>query len=233
MGRKYTPGLRSIYFYGFCLHDGDFFILKVFVHIGVTLMEEIMANYSAEWGIWGVLLSLFIEGSAFPFVGTFFIVTMGFILELTWMEIGVISLLGSFLYTAGSYIPYFISFKLGERLEAKLKPEKRKKLKEAKEKFSRYGIWSVAIASPLHLGNVIPFMAGMAKMNLKVYSLLTMLGIAPSTFLFLSIGKFYEGDREVILGMVEEYQLLVLTGFVLVIVLYVLFKRKREKGVGG
>ncbi|MGE6755839.1 DedA family protein [Rossellomorea sp. NPDC071047] len=196
-------------------------------------MEEIMANYSAEWGIWGVLLSLFIEGSAFPFVGTFFIVTMGFILELTWMEIGVISLLGSFLYTAGSYIPYFISMKLGAKLEAKLNPEKRKKLKEAQEKFSRYGIWSVAIASPLHFGNVIPFMAGMAKMNLKVYSLLTMLGIAPSTFLFLSIGKLYEGDREVILGMVEEYQLLVLSGFMLVTVLYILSKRKREKGIGG
>ncbi|MGM0852207.1 MAG: DedA family protein [Bacillota bacterium] len=196
-------------------------------------MEEIMSNIAAEWGIWGVLLSLFIEGSAFPFVGTFFIVTMGFILELTWMEIGVISLIGSFLYTVGSYIPYFISLKLGAKLEARLKPEKRKKLKEAQEKFNRYVIWSVAIASPLHLGNVIPFMAGMAKMNLKVYSLLTMLGIAPSTFFFLSIGKFYEGDKEVILGVVEEYQMLVLTGFVLVTVLYTLFKRKREKGIGG
>ncbi|WP_052504551.1 DedA family protein [Rossellomorea aquimaris] len=196
-------------------------------------MEEIMANYSAEWGIWGVLLSLFIEGSAFPFVGTFFIVTMGFILELTWMEIGVISLIGSFLYTVGSYIPYFISLKLGAKLEARLKPEKRKKLKEAQERFNRYGIWSVAIASPLHLGNIIPFMAGMAKMNLKVYSLLTMLGIAPSTFFFLGIGKFYDGDKEMILGVVEEYQMLVVAGFVLVTVLYTLLKRKREKGIGG
>ncbi|RBP05953.1 DedA family protein [Rossellomorea aquimaris] len=196
-------------------------------------MEEIMANHTADWGVWSVLLSLFIEGSAFPFVGTFFIVTMGFILELTWLEIGVISLVGSLLYTVGSYIPYFISLTLGVKLEAKLNPEKRKKLKEAQEKFSSYGIWSVAIASPLHLGNVIPFMAGMAKMNLKVYSLLTMLGIAPSTFLFLSIGKFYEGDREVIMGLAEEYQLLVLTGFVLVTALYILFKRKREKGIGG
>ncbi|WP_226671722.1 DedA family protein [Rossellomorea aquimaris] len=192
-------------------------------------MSEWIIRIAEEWGIWGVLFSLFIEGSAFPFVGTFFIVTMGFILDLTWVEIGVISIAGSFLYTMGSYIPYYISYKLGEKIEGKLKPKKLEKLRMGQEKFNRYGIWSVAIASPLHLGNVIPFLAGMAKMDVKAYTLLTMLGIAPSTFLFLSIGKLYDGEEDVILEVIEDYQVVVLIGFVVVTGAYMMLKRNRKK----
>ena len=194
-------------------------------------MSEWIMSIAEEWGIWGVLLSLFIEGSAFPFVGTFFIVTMGFLLDLTWVEIGIISIAGSFLYTVGSYIPYYISLKLGDKMEGKLKPKTLDKLRLAQKKFNRYGVWSVAMASPLHLGNVIPFLAGMAKMDVKTYSLLTMLGIAPSTFLFLSIGALYDGEKEVILEMIEDYQMVVLIGFVVVTGAYMIQKRMRKKAV--
>ncbi|MCA1064280.1 VTT domain-containing protein [Rossellomorea sp. AcN35-11] len=192
-------------------------------------MTDWIVNIAEEWGMWGILLSLFIEGSSFPFVGTMFIVTMGFILDLTWIEMGMVSLVGSILYTAGSCIPYYISLKLGNKVAEKLKKQKRMKLEEAQGKFNRYGIWSVAIASPLHLGNVIPFMAGMARMDIKVYSLLTVAGIAPSTFLFLSIGKLYDGEKEVILEMIEDYQLVVFAVFVMVTVLYIIYKRKGKR----
>ncbi|MFI8684244.1 DedA family protein [Rossellomorea sp. NPDC077527] len=194
-------------------------------------MSDWILNIAEEWGIWGVLFSLFIEGSAFPFVGTFFIVTMGFILDLTWVEIGIISVAGSLLYTVGSYIPFYISLKLGDKLEEKLHPKKLEKLRAAGQKFNRYGIWSVAIASPLHIGNVIPFLAGMAKMDVKAYSLLTMLGIAPSTFLFLSIGQLYEGEKEVILKMMEDYQVGAFIVFVIITGLYVVLKRKKKRRV--
>ncbi|MCC5803311.1 DedA family protein [Rossellomorea vietnamensis] len=193
-------------------------------------MTEWIINSAEEWGIWGVLFSLFIEGSAFPFIGTFFIVTMGFILRLTWMQIVFISLAGSLLYTVGSYIPYYISLKLGDNIEGRLKPQKLEKLRTAQKKFNRYGVWSVAIASPLHLGNVIPFLAGVARMDVKAYSLLTMLGIAPSTFLFLTIGKLYDGEKEAILEVIEDYQMVVLVGFVVVTGAYMMYKRKIKRG---
>ncbi|MHC8520342.1 hypothetical protein ACPJHQ_02450 [Rossellomorea sp. H39__3] len=50
-------------------------------------MTEYMLEAAQDWGVWGILLSLFIEGSAFPFVGTLFIVTVGFLLELSWLEL--------------------------------------------------------------------------------------------------------------------------------------------------
>jgi membrane protein DedA with SNARE-associated domain len=183
-------------------------------------MTETILSLVEDWGIWGVLLSMFIEGSSFPFIGTFFIITVGFILDLSWFEIGGISLLGSFLYAVGSYIPYFIGCKLGNSLENRLSLAKKAGLEKVKANFSKYGIWSVAISSPLHLGNVVPFLAGMSNMNLRLYTLLTIMGMAPTTFLFLSIGHFYDGDTETIIETIADYQSLLLIGFVMITVGY-------------
>lgn len=187
-------------------------------------MTESILEYLEDWGVWGVLLSLFIEGSAFPFIGTFFIVTVGFLLDLSWLEIAWISVLGSFLYAVGSYIPYFIGLKLEHVFVSRLSPAKREKLEKAKAAFSKYGFWSVAISSPLHLGNVVPFLAGMSSMGLFRYTLLTMIGIAPTTFLFLSIGRFYTGDTETLIDTIMKYQSQVLIGFVFLTALYVAWK---------
>jgi membrane protein DedA with SNARE-associated domain len=188
------------------------------------MMTELIFSLIEDWGIWGILLSLYIEGSAFPFIGTFVMVTVGFIIDLTWFEISWISLVGSFLYALGSYISYFIGYKLGDSVENRLSPAKRQLLEKAKASFTKYGVWSVAISSPLHLGNVVPFLAGMSNMNLRLYTLLTMIGIAPSTFLFLSIGRFYHGDTETIIKTITNYQSILLLGFALITLLYVGWK---------
>lgn len=195
-------------------------------------MAEQLVDLLQEWGIFGILVSLFIEGSAFPFIGTFFIVTVGFVMELTLWERAWISLVGSFLYAVGSYIPYYIGYKLEGTLIRRLSPSKQELLEKATAAFRKYGIWSVAISSPLHLGNVVPFVAGMARMNLFHYTLLTMLGIAPSTFVLISIGSFYTGDIDRVIETIDQYQVYVLIGFVVITALYVyweIMKNKRGK----
>lgn len=200
-------------------------------------MTEQLILKLEEWGIGGVLLSLFIEGSAFPFIGTFFIVTVGFVMDLSWFDIVWISIVGSFLYAVGSYIPYFIGYRLGMSVVHRLGEERRKSLEKAQQAFSKYGVWSVAISSPLHLGNVIPFLAGISKMNLRQYTLLTMLGIAPTTFLFLAVGQLYTGDTETIIDMITAYQGYVLGGFIAITVAYAGWKlyghRRRRKSDHG
>ncbi|WP_179292661.1 DedA family protein [Bacillus sp. 7884-1] len=183
-------------------------------------MTESILSLIKEWGIWGVFISIFIEGSALPFIGSFIMVTVGFILDLTWFEMTWISIAGSFLYAIGSWIPYFIGYKFGKSVENRLSDAKRAKLTKAKKAFSKNGVWSVAISSPLHLGNFVPFLAGMSHMKLRTYTLLTMIGIAPSTFLFLSIGHFYPGDFSTVMNTVTDYQLLLFILFALITLFY-------------
>lgn len=183
-------------------------------------MLESILDLLESWGAGGIVLSMFIEGSSLPFIGTFFIVTMGFIMDLTWLSMVWISLLGSLLYAIGSYIPYFIGFQLQDKLLVKLSPAMRGSLEKAKSAFLKYGIWSVALSSPLHLGNAVPFLAGMSQMNLRQYTGLTMLGIAPSTFVLLALGKLYPGDKEALLNLVADYQSIIFIGFAVIILLY-------------
>lgn len=192
-------------------------------------MTDFILKLVDDWGIWGVLLSMVIEGSSFPFIGTFFIITVGFLLELSWFEISWISLFGSVLYAIGSYIPYFIGLKLGNSLENRLGPKRRESLEKAKLSFSKYGFWSVAISSPLHLGNVVPFLAGMSNMHLGLYTILTMIGIAPTTFLFLSIGHFYHGNTDLIIKKINQYQTAALFVFGFIFILLIAYKTIRTR----
>ncbi len=191
-------------------------------------MTETMLLLIEDWGVWAVLLAMFIEGSAFPFFGTIFVLTLGFVVDLSWIEIGIISLLGSLLYALGSYILYFIGYKVSHIVENRLNPAKKESLEKAKGILSRYGVYSVAILSPLHLGNVVPFLAGTANMNLRLYTLLTMLGIAPATFLLLSIGHFYNGTPEELIEMISNYQTLLIVGLGIIAVVYLCLKWHRR-----
>ncbi|WP_045516713.1 DedA family protein [Neobacillus niacini] len=183
------------------------------------MMESILTLIE-DWGKWGVLISLFIEGSALPFIGSFIMVTVGFILDLTWFEMVWISIAGSLLYALGSWIPFFIGYKFGKSVENRLSYTKREKLAKAKDAFTKNGVWSVAISSPLHLGNFVPFLAGMSHMNLRTYTLFTMIGIAPSTLLFLSIGRFYTGDINTVMNTINDYQLLLFILFGVITSIY-------------
>lgn len=193
------------------------------------MMTDLLLSLIDEWGIGGIYLSLFIEGSALPFIGTFFIVTVGFILDLTWVEITLISIVGSFLYALGSYIPYAMGYKLGQSVENRLSLTQREKLAKVKNRMNKHGIWSIAILSPLHLGNVIPFLAGMSHMKLLPYTVLTMLGIAPSTFFFLSIGRFYEGDTNTVIQTITDYQTILLVGLGVLTIGYISWKVVKQR----
>lgn len=192
-------------------------------------MADQLNELLEQWGVWGVLVSLFIEGSAFPFIGTFFIVTVGFVLELTWFEIAWISVFGGFLYALGSYIPYYAGYALGGTVLNRLGPANRARFEKMMNVFSKYGIWSVAIASPLHLGNVVPFVAGISQMKLSLYTALTMLGITPSTFLLLSGGRLYPGDPDDVLEMIGKYQEWVLVGFAIMTAAFIGWKLRKAR----
>jgi membrane protein DedA with SNARE-associated domain len=192
-------------------------------------MTDFLLTLIDKWGIGGILFSLFIEGSAFPFVGTFFIVTVGFILNLSWFEVVWISLTGSFLYALGSYIPYTIGYKLGNSVENRLSLAQREKLEKVKNSLNRCGVWSIAVLSPLHLGNVIPFIAGMSNMKVLPYTALTMLGIGPSTFLLLSIGRFYDGDVKTMINRITEYQTMLLVALGAMTISYISWKVLKQR----
>lgn len=189
----------------------------------MVLLEWITRLFE-EWGVWGILFSQLLEGSSFPFVGSAFMVTAGILMDLSRLDIVWISLGGSLFYTVGSYIPYFIGLKLGESAERKMSSDKRAKLDKTKKAMRKYGNWCVAVLSPLPIGNVVPFFAGMSKMNIWKYSLLTVIGTFPATLLFLGIGYFYSGEKGRAMDVILLLQVIFFIAFTVITLLITVMK---------
>lgn len=69
----------------------------------------------------------------------------------------------------------------------------------------------------------------MSKMNLRLYTLLTIMGMVPTTFLFLSIDHFYDSDTETTIETIADYQSLLLIGFIMITVGYVGWKVRNRR----
>ncbi|WP_162595856.1 hypothetical protein [Bacillus sp. CGMCC 1.16541] len=63
-------------------------------------------------------------------------------------------------------------------------------------------------------------------MKLLPYTFLTMIGIAPTTFFFLTVGQFYGGSKQDIIQIIEQSQWMVVMIIVIAAILY-LWKKRR------
>lgn len=149
-----------------------------------------LANIVAGIGIPGLLMAMAIEGASIPFPGILVILTLGYVLNITPAQIPVIAAEMSFVYCAASYIPYMIGFKL----EGMIRKRYEKEIGTAQKWFNKYGECSVALLRPFAAGNYISYIAGMSKVRLMKYTLLTFIGIYPWCLFTLMIGHMSNGN---------------------------------------
>ncbi|RSK28239.1 hypothetical protein EJF36_15835 [Bacillus sp. HMF5848] len=140
-----------------------------------------------EYGLW---ISMFLEGSSLPFPGIAVVVSYGYFLNPSWFKLIVLAVTMSVIYSIASIIPYY----LGARMEGVITRRFPKQMKKAAAFFQKYGLWSVALSRPFGVGNYISYVAGMSKVRLGPYFMLTFLGILPWSATILWIGRTFHGN---------------------------------------
>ncbi|MFC4559913.1 DedA family protein [Virgibacillus kekensis] len=186
-------------------------------------MLQFIVDVINQLGYWGLFLSLAVEASSIPFPGGLVTLTFAYILNISFMQVIWFTITGSAVYAVFSLIPFFIGYKMEDKLKEKLN---KKKIERAQRWFNRFGIWTIAISRPLGLGNYISYAAGISKVKLWKFLSLTILGILPWTFIMLwvgSIGKFKSVKK-----LMEDVQLYGLIFLVLAIVAYLLYRRHKK-----
>jgi len=142
-----------------------------------------------EWlsgiGLFGLFLTMFIEGASIPFPGIVVVLAYGYIMPSNILETIFIALGMSVFYSLASIIPYSIAYKLESVLPKRL----RAGLEKAKKWFGKYGVWSIALTRPFGVGNYISYVAGMTKVKPVRFVLLTFIGIFPWALGMLIIGS--------------------------------------------
>ncbi|MFB4168114.1 DedA family protein [Virgibacillus sp. JSM 102003] len=177
-----------------------------------------------ELGFWGLFISLATEASSVPFPGGLVTLTFGYLLKLTFLEVLLYGFIGSAIYSVFSLIPYSIGYKLEDKLKQKMN---KKKIEKVQIWFKKFGVWTIAFARPLGIGNYISYIAGISKVGVWKFQSLTLLGILPWTIGMLWLGSV--GNLKSVKKFMEEFQLYIFLILIIAGVVYLFYRRHKKR----
>lgn len=175
----------------------------------------------------GLYMVMLLEGSSMPFPGVVLVLSFGYILSPGYWDAAMLALNMSICYSLASLIPYYLGMKLEGFFSKKLK----KGLDKAKSFFNKYGVWSIALSRPLGVGNYISYVAGMGKVNVINYFLLTLIGIYPWSYGMIILGDYFNGSYEAFKSFFSSYSIYVYIalGIVVIAIILLLYFKKSKK----
>jgi membrane protein DedA with SNARE-associated domain len=185
-------------------------------------MLEFIINVIKEVGMWGLFAGNAIEASSLPFPGVLVTLTYGYLLDPSWGKLTSLAVFSSVIYTAFSYIPYGIGFKIKHTIKEKTNRKNTKKVEKAQKWFRKYGLWSIALSRPLGIGNYISYASGISKVNKIKFGALTFIGIFPVTFIMLIVGK--NGHLESVQALMSNVQNYIFIGGAVLVIIYIAYK---------
>lgn len=141
-----------------------------------------------------------------------------------------VSLLASLVYTAFSFIPYGIGYKLEGTMKRKLN---RKKIEKGQSLFNKCGQWSISFSRVLGIGNYISYAAGISKVKPIRFGVLTYAGILPWIFVMLLLGQ--AGHLSKITNILSGTQKYLVAGVIILAVSYLIYRfvKKRNGKTSG
>ncbi|MGM7700616.1 DedA family protein [Pseudalkalibacillus sp. Hm43] len=190
-------------------------------------MFQMVIDLIKEYGVWGLLLSVALEASSVPFPGGLVTLTFGYFLDPSWTKLFTYSLMASAVYTLFSFIPYGIGHKLEDKLKEKTNTNK---IEKAQRWFKKCGSWSIALTRPLGLGNYVSYIAGVSKVNVWKFGILTFIGIFPWTMTMLWLGS--TGNLKSIKGFLDEIQLYGFVALGLAVLIYFVYRQRKAHQTG-
>ncbi|MBK8452552.1 MAG: DedA family protein [Thiofilum sp.] len=191
-----------------------------------------IVNTVHEWGYFGIFVMMTLESSFFPFPSEVAIIPAGYLAAQGKMNlVGVIAsgIAGSLV---GALINYYLAMTLGRSFLVKygkyvlLKPET---LNRMDTFFSKHGAIST------FTGRLIPVVrqyislpAGLARMDLKVFSLYTSLGAGIWVVILAILGYFIGNNEQLIKENLTLVTLITLACVAVLILTYYLKQKRRS-----
>ena len=171
----------------------------------LTSIINFIVETVGSLGYTGIFIMMFLESSFFPFPSEVVMIPAGYLAYKGEMNMYLVILFGILGSLAGSLFNYYLAIKFGRRFLIKygkyffIKEETIVKMEEFFKKHGHISTFSGRLIPVVRQYISLP--AGLAKMNLFVFSLYTSLG-AGIWVAILAILGYYLGDNE---GLIKEY----------------------------
>jgi len=194
-----------------------------------TLIIDILANFVVGTidvlGYPGVFFLMLVESCGIPMPSEIIMPFSGFLVAAGKMNFWAVSFVGAFANLAGSLIAYWIGLKGGRALIEKYGKYvliSKHDLDLADRWFIRFGNWTVFFGRLLPVVRTyISFPAGVAKMEMKRFSLYTFAGALPWSILFTWLGVKMGDNWEQIREKLHNFDLAIVVLIVIGIIWYV------------
>ena len=197
----------------------------------IDFLVQLVINIIATTGYAGVFLLMLLESCGVPAPSEAIMPFAGFLVAAHQFSFRLTVLIGALGNLAGSLLAYFIGLKGGRPLVEKYGRYiliSKHDLDKADLWFQKRGELTVFIGRLLPVVRTyISFPAGIAKMNLKKFSLYTFIGAFIWSALFCYLGVKLGANWEIIRTKLHNFDLAILALVIIVIVWF--FYRHRKK----
>ncbi|HKK01192.1 MAG TPA: DedA family protein [Desulfuromonadales bacterium] len=188
-----------------------------------------------QWGYPGIVMLMFLESSFFPFPSEVVVAPAGYLASQGQMSLGMVIASGIAGSVFGALFNYWLAVRWGrpffERYGRYFLVSS-KTLDAADRFFARHGHISTLVGRLLPgIRQYISLPAGLARMNLALFTIFTALGAGIWVAVLALAGYFFGKNEQMLMSRVHDMGL-GLVGLCLVLVIgYLVFQRRRARRV--
>ncbi len=185
-----------------------------------------------EWGYLGIFLLMTIESSFIPFPSEIVLIPAGYLASNGDMDIGMIMLSALSGSMSGAFVNYYLALLLGRKILRKYGKYffiNGDSLQKMDIYFQKHGHISTFIGRLVPgIRQLISIPAGMARMNLAVFSTYTALGASIWAFILVMLGYFIGENQELIDSYLKQITIAVLIVLVLLASWYIYYQKTKR-----
>lgn len=183
-----------------------------------------LSNTVGQWGYPGIVMLMALESSFFPFPSEVVIPPAAYLAAGGKMNIGMVVLCGTFGSLLGAVFNYWIARKFGRPFFVKygryllVSP---KSLEKADRFFERHGHISTFVGRLLPgIRQYISLPAGLARMNIFVFCVATVLGAGIWVSVLAGMGYWFGRNEQIVLQNLRWVTLILVAGCGLLVFFY-------------
>nr|WP_321267802.1 DedA family protein [uncultured Sulfurimonas sp.] len=184
-----------------------------------------------DWGYVGIFFLMTVESSFIPFPSEIILIPAGYLASQGQMSISMIMLSGLGGSMLGAFINYFLALTLGRKILKKYGKYffiKESALDKMDDFFQKHGHISTFTGRLIPgIRQLISIPAGIARMNLVVFSTYTALGAGIWALILTMLGYFIGENQELIDTYLKQITISVVLLLVLLGVWYVRYQKNR------
>lgn len=195
-------------------------LIKMLVVFFQDILKAIL-NFVQTFGYTGICVMTFIESTFIPIPSEFTLIPAGYLVAKGDMQITLVFLFSIIGTLLGSFMNYIIAYHFGRKLFVKygkyffLKPSQ---LLVIETFFNQYGAISTFFGRMLPgIKHFISFPAGLAKMDLRIFTIYTFLGSSMWLSFLLYLGYIIGTNEALISSYIKGFNIFVISTALIVV----------------